>query len=322
MAYAASFVQIIPLAVAMIFLALATRVRGTTLIAPRNWAIFACLCAGTAEVLIISGSVTQALAVDVLRYASGITTFAPFMALLGAKRPQNRGWQFVVLTLLVVLALPALSSYVYGSTGRLQLPGLISVVIWVLIGFEVLNFLFTLAFAGGIALALAQISQLRSLLAGTTWLADWDLGPSAAKLTVGALIPAVLFFALCQFLLHRKARELPAMLSGFRALFGATWTLRIMQMFNAGAEKNAWPIRLGWWGMERVAPPSAEEHSADKPGEKATELDPQQVAAMHNSLRMLLRRFVSPEWIDARWDGSWGEGSKGSSAGSSEEGAG
>ena len=41
------------------------------------------------------------------RFAAAVLSFAPTMALLGAKRPQNGAWQFVVITLWAILALPA-----------------------------------------------------------------------------------------------------------------------------------------------------------------------------------------------------------------------
>ncbi len=52
------------------------------------------------------------LAID--RYLVAITTFLPGMAVLGAKRPQHWGWQFIVATLWVTLAWPALESLATG----------------------------------------------------------------------------------------------------------------------------------------------------------------------------------------------------------------
>src|SRR5262249_46078520 len=44
---------------------------------------------------------------DSLRFIAAAATFCPLVALLGGKRPQDRAWQWIVLSFLVILALPA-----------------------------------------------------------------------------------------------------------------------------------------------------------------------------------------------------------------------
>jgi hypothetical protein len=53
----------------------------------------------------------------------------------------------------------------------------------------------------------------------------------------------------------------------------------VIERINTAASQCGWQARLGWrgWTIEGQPPP-----------------------ALERSLRMLLRRFVSPEWIDRR----------------------
>ena len=81
------------------------RLRGTTLRAPCGWSVLSLLIIVAAEVLI--DLLRLGAAAATVRYLAATTTLCPLIGLLGAKRPQDRGWQFIVATLWVVLALPA-----------------------------------------------------------------------------------------------------------------------------------------------------------------------------------------------------------------------
>ena len=73
----------------------------------------------------------------------------------------------------------------------------------------------------------------------------------------------------------------------FRDGFGAVWALRVLERVNATATANGWPARLTWRGIARI--------------EGATLTDEAQ-QAMFANFKSLLRRFVEPQWIDARVD--------------------
>ncbi len=231
-----------------------------------------------------------------LRYLAGICTFAPFMALLGAKRPQNKAWQFVVLTLLFVLAGPAISAFVNTSLLRFRLPGLVSWLLWALIAFEVINFAATRMWLAVLGIAAAQIMTLHTFLPGTASLANYESAGLVTAAIIGGVLPAVQLVFICRASAIRPERSFAQLWSDFRTLFGTTWSLRVMMMFNNGAEKNNWPVRLGWGGIESMEPAAS--------GQEADQSDAQITPAMDKSLRMLLRRFVSTEWMEQRWSQS------------------
>ncbi|MDA7980606.1 MAG: hypothetical protein MPJ50_17755 [Pirellulales bacterium] len=294
---------LISLSTATVVLASLTDLRGTTLTAPRNWALLALACAALAELAPAVDLIRAQSSLRILRYASGILTFAPFMALLGAKRPQNAAWQFVVLTLLIVLALPAGSSLVYGS--RLAVPWMIAWLLWALIGFEVITFLGTRLWPSAVGIAAAQVVGLHFILPGTSWLAESRTAALVAAIS-GGLIPAVQVMLVSSKPSVDGEKSLRRMWANFRALFGATWSLRVMMMFNDAAERNHWPLRLGWSGCE-IAPAAEtkEQNSVTTQTSAKSPVDPQVLRGMEKGLRMLLRRFVSPAWVEARWDGTW-----------------
>jgi hypothetical protein len=75
----------------------------------------------------------------------------------------------------------------------------------------------------------------------------------------------------------------------FRDAFGAVWALRVMERMNAASTMYGWPVLLSWNGFS--------------PRDDAPEVSPVP-PTVEESLRTLLRRFVSPEWIDERMQAS------------------
>lgn len=81
----------------------------------------------------------------------------------------------------------------------------------------------------------------------------------------------------------------------FRDAFGTIWALRIAERVNANAARYDWGIVLRWGGFE---PQSLEAEETKSPD--LSQLPAETIDALESSTRVLLRRFVSPEWIDAR----------------------
>jgi hypothetical protein len=92
----------------------------------------------------------------------------------------------------------------------------------------------------------------------------------------------------------------------FRDAFGVVWALRVADRFNATAQICGWPVRLGWHGLNvdrglGEANQSAQsDANSTSPAALAGEIGQQ----MQSTLATLLRRFVSPEWIEQRWRAS------------------
>lgn len=84
------------------------RLRDTTIQAPCYWTLFAILVlTGTEIGLDLLDADKTTVWYQPVRYAAAVATFCPPMAVLGAKRPQDHGWQIVVLSLWLILLVPS-----------------------------------------------------------------------------------------------------------------------------------------------------------------------------------------------------------------------
>lgn len=255
--------------------------RGTTLVAPWCWALAATLAVSCAAVLNGAGGGAQAW----IRYVAGATLLAPPMAILGAKRPQDRAWQWIVLSLVAFALLPAGHQWLYHPGSDLLLETAWQWFVLVIAVIGVSNYLLTsralAATLAGLALYCFLGEQFPAWLRFNV--------PERDLAGVGAL-------ALAAHLARRAAdRENLAacdrLWRDFRDLFGATWGLRCTERFNLAASQSGWRAALGWHGFDMPV---------DQPS-----LTPPEVQCLEN----LLRRFVSPEWIAERCKKNAGEGS-------------
>jgi hypothetical protein len=254
------------------------RTSGTTLVAPWIWSCIVLLSLASGEVLIgLWGAPAPLWAAD-LRFAAAMSTFCPTVALLGAKRPQNRGWQAIVLSLWAILSLPSLEWLLYGGVAEIH-----PARFWFLV----------ILIAGGALNGLGTRYWPSSLLYGAGQVAlVWpffftELPPAGALAPLLGTSALVLAWLLAAAEWPRRTRvvlPLDRVWLDFRDAFGVAWSLRIAERMNASARIYDWPVRLGWRGF--TAP--LDRAMADVP------------PAAEESLRSLLRRFVSPAWIDAR----------------------
>lgn len=259
------------------------RLRRTTLAAPCAWAVGS-LAAVLADVAV--GDIRGPATASHLHYLAAVSTLAPFVALLGAKRPQNRAWQWIVAALLLLLALQSLKAIVidHGAppTPHLAWRSLLAVLLaasWV-------NYLptrncgaATLIFAGQICLLADYLP-----LAGS-----WE--PRAAwgliMLAAGVLAAAVQ---------AKRQRASPAAPTegpfdtasldrvwlDFRDAYGALWALRVAERMNAAARQYGWPLHLSWRGFQPL--------DAQRTSDRQTE------EALDRAFRAILSRFVDAAW--------------------------
>lgn len=263
------------------------RLRGTTLVAPALWALGSIVAIGGIELLAAAGRLHAGPASPV-RYAAAVTVLCPMMAVLGAKRPQDRAWQWVVAALVATLWLPAASTaFVHrGESMHLSPAWLAFVAVLVLLGplnyLPTRNWLAALLAAAGQGVLFAPyaassawshqgwtepVSLAAFLLAtGLVWLRVWRIQSTPVDAQRGLL------------------GELDAAWLRFRDAFGAFWAVRVMQRVNQGVESAGPPVVLRWDGW-RGRDAAATEQPSDRPGELS-------VARARKSIDTVLRRFV------------------------------
>ncbi len=258
---------------------------GTTLVAVWCWSIVGLTVIGLVEILIASaGGEPRPAWVMPLRLVAATASFCPVMALLGAKRPQDRGWQFVVVALWGILSLPSIHWLLLGGVREIHPAQLAFLAI--LIGVGVVNGLATRFWLSSVLYCCGQMALLAPFYPPTqAWLPD-ARGPLVGM----ALMVAAWTLLVARVPTARRAVvPLDRVWLDFRDAFGAVWGLRVMERMNASAAMYRWPVGLGWSGF--CPRGVGRDEAAD-----ITEVPP----VVEQSLRTLLRRFVSPQWIDER----------------------
>lgn len=253
------------------------RLKGTTLFAPYCWSLFS-LFALAGIVLVSSLGQLNESSLAAFRYLAATSTFCPLMAILGAKRPQNVGWQLIVLTLWIVLVLPVGEMALLWQGGALDIGPMRQWLLVILIGVGVANYGLTRFAVAGLLYGIGQALLLLPLLplVSREWQHHWLAGAA--------------FIACAALLLWFQTRNHRIVDGGwncvwrdFRDAFGLVWSLRVMERFNATSKLSTWETELSWYGLESL--------------EKAA---PEEAVEIERCIRTLLRRFVSAEWIDAR----------------------
>jgi hypothetical protein len=239
---------------------------GTTLVAPWCWAfaaVAAMTCAAVAAARDASSAATY-------RYLAGAMLLAPPMALLGAKRPQDRAWQWIVASLLLLAAIPVGQQWLYRPGGMLQVEPAWQWFLLVIATFSVINHLPTAHCVSALLYGVA----LHALLG--------EQFPAWLRAPYGeAELVALSCIAVAAWLAGRKRQNAKRSLFDrqwldFRDAYGATWALRVMERFNASARTGDWGVHLTWSGFV-----NAEATPAELP------------EAAEQSWRNLMRRFLA-----------------------------
>ncbi|HUY89306.1 MAG TPA: hypothetical protein VMV10_11275 [Pirellulales bacterium] len=268
----------------------AKKLQGGTLFSPWAWSCFSLAALTAAEAAVaISGAPATSIFVAHVRYLAATTTVAPLIALLGAKRPQDRAWQWIVASLLALLALPSLKAWAFDGGP----PSPHAAWRWLLTAIltaELLNFAPTrFGLAAGL-LVLGQFIELAAYLPGFFRpLAGWDPIWGLA-LPVAALLVAWL----AAWRKKPAAEPVDRLWLDFRDAFGALWALRVAERFNASAAQYGWHVWLAWGGLRLSRDDRLPDHAIVGP------LAPEVRQGMHQALKSLLWRFVSADWIAER----------------------
>ena len=296
------------LVTSLVIYAIAGRgLHGTTLLGPLRWWLASVWGIGLVEAWLGFLTQTETPLAAALRYAAAMLTFCPTLSLLGAKRPQDRAWHLIVLTLWIVLTLPV-AQIGMNRSHQVDPPMAWQLLMLALLAIGVANRLGTRLW---FAACLGAVAQL--LLLGFIWRDEEPaglsrlLGSAEQPTVLAALVGLVLSQLLTTIRLRRPSpatRALDRVWLDFRDHVGVLWALRVAERFNATCQKEHWPVTLSWVGLQAAlsqgATTTADAESAAPRGDPLRLLNADQQRLVDRNLRSLIRRFVSNSWIDAR----------------------
>ncbi len=197
------------------------------------------------------------------------------VAPLGAKEPGAGAWNFVVLGLLAVLAMPILEQPWHAVVWSVDGPRSLFLLLIIIVGS--LNYLptcygwSTFLVAGTMSLILHQLQSDGYKLEHHGFLTIVFVGISAAIWMANGLSRTRST--------NRAANPYDANLSqtwqDFRNRFGMVWGLRVMEQFNRSAANQKLSIQLGWFG----------------PIDECQETTPKDLTSAHELLLQVVNRF-------------------------------
>ena len=262
-------------------------VRGSTAVPAAAWGVAAAAAMALEMGWRAAGGLVDPAAAAALRLGAAALSVCPAMALLGAKRPQHGVWQFIVASLAVVLALPAVSAALVrpGTFPDVHMLGRFFLLVLLAVGW--LNFVATRHGVAATLVAAGQGVLLRPFLP----LPEWRTGDVAVDAVGCLLVAAGAVIAAVQSARaagrpppggdHPLAARIDPPYLALRETLGAAWTLRIAERFDAIATARGWPCRLRFGGLE--AGPAGGDATWHRDAERA--------------FRALLLRFVSSPWL-------------------------
>lgn len=219
--------------------------RATTLAAPFAWA------AGSLTVVTATVgcrfAVGQSQLISHLDFLSGLTTIAPFVALLGAKRPQDRAWQLIVAALLVLLAFQDFRSW---SLDPSMPPALHPAWRWLLTALVVMqaaNYAPTRHVVAAFLACAGQFALLQPNLAF-----EWRVMDNAKPAGLLLLAAAVLAATAGEFYRPLDGDSYQQLWREFRDRYGALWALRVKERVNVLAEQHRSTMQLSWSGFRQA----------------------------------------------------------------------
>ena len=258
------------------------RMVGTTLTGPCSWAIAAVLAISSVEVF-VRWLVVDLLAGDALRHAAAVMTLCPALSLLGARRPHDMAWHFVVVGFWFVCVLPAAEAYWIKGGPSLEIQPVWSVLV-----------------GGGILLGLVNRLPTRFWLSAVLFAAGQAL-LFGGRLMFGEAVhyPRFVGANVCFFLAGftglcvwwYRSERIPGsqrLWYDFRNAYGWLWSARLADRVKDMSVRKQWDVSVHWYGLRS---------GSEELGENgASEVEDGVILAM----RGILRRFVSEDWISQR----------------------
>ncbi len=263
--------------------------RHTTLTTAQRWATAAvALWAVAWGTTVLSSSLTAGIA-DQFWYATAVTSLCPFVAVLGAKRPGARVWNwFVLIPLLLVMEWPAvvtLRDIQPEESLLLETPTIVGFALVAVMGTG--NYL-------GTRFSLAAVLVFAALLLLVVPLGDSVSNDLADRVTNRRWATVCFSAGIVSAALAGRQRSTVVLPEDrawidFRNGFGIVWAKRIQDRVNDSATKENWPAELTTQGLawkDRDVDSAARERTLER---------------YQHTLRWLLRRFVDVEWLDRRF---------------------
>lgn len=255
----------------------------TTLTSAWWWTVAAFVAWGGAE-LVVSGDRAWSR-LEPLRLAAIAISLCPVVSLIGAKRPQHAAWNFVVLSLWAIVALPAAEAHFLRPGQPLEFGAARGWFLWILIALGPINFVPTRFWHASLLLAAGQVVALSEYLP----LLGQDLVAEPGTIGLAIAASAVVAAGLASRHERDTANPYDRLWLDFRDSFGLFWSLRVQERINAVARQQNWDFDLSWSGFRRRAD-----------GTLLDAIDPAVEPTLRTSFKGLLRRFISHQWIADR----------------------
>jgi hypothetical protein len=193
-------------------------------------------CWGIAVALSFGGSAATAKAAS---YVALSANGCAAVAVLGARRPGLKAWNFVVLALLAVDLLPLGEGFFADGVLRLDVFRIIFLAAALTVG--LLNYLPTRLAPAAVLLMLGCAVELKGLVSA----GDSDSGaPQQLPLGWLPIIVAPWVGYLCMRSQTRAGAEFDLLWLDFRDRFGFVWAQRLRDQFNRSAAHAGWPVVL------------------------------------------------------------------------------
>ncbi|HEV3235524.1 MAG TPA: hypothetical protein VGZ25_00950 [Gemmataceae bacterium] len=169
------------------------------------------------------------------------------VAVLGARRPGDGAWNFVVVGLLAVLLLPVAQGWGQPNLSAFWIGFLVTTL-------SVVGFNYVLTRLGPAALACLLgygcVTWAMVEAAEDARILDTLVGKIGLCLIAASPWAAFLFWRFKS----RSQTVFDQMWLDFRDRYGMIWALRVRDQFNRSAKNAEWPVLLGWSGLNSVGP--------------------------------------------------------------------
>lgn len=278
--------------IAVVFLVLVLRAHNvpghTSMKSTWNWAVLGAVVLNAFAICRFA-NIGTAMTLSGLQYSGAVLCLAPFIDVLGARRPAHQAWPwFVICPMIVVLQWPTFSQLAAGMTDtpiEIQTPTFIGFLFVVLMGcgnyFGTTNTGPAFLAASGIVFFALPVSEWVEY--GNPWM----------------LPLALVLLVLAAGTVHLPCSASPQksgdpnrhgdLWNDFCTMYGMVWAKRVMDRVNQFAERESWDVRMSVYGFVH--------YRTDSQPEELPEIANQVSERSLTILCWVLRRFLDREFL-------------------------